>query len=87
MSRRFKNRKNPYPSIKKITIKGDGASYQKVLEQEGLINPSLHINYDCFRKTEQDKKYLKKLKSQHKKELIKAGHNPKKTLNLLETFK
>jgi len=78
------NQWNKHPLISVLEKGSPDKTRMEILEKEGLVLPALNINRDVFGKTPREKRYLKKLKAEHKKALINAGFNPKKRLNVSE---
>jgi hypothetical protein len=72
---------NKNVSINEV-IRTSKHSTHDVMVRENLRLPHLDINRDVFKKSQEEKLKLSKLKKDHKALLIKNGFNPNKRLNL-----
>jgi hypothetical protein len=74
---------NPNTSITEI-IRSSDKSIQEIMVKENLWPSLVSLDKSVFVKNSSEKEDLKKIKVEHKKQLINAGFNPKKRLNLSE---
>jgi hypothetical protein len=74
--------RNKYNTIGGLLSQADHLSHQEVLEREGIIYPTLVIDYSVFKKRPREKRYLVKRKLEHRQSLRKAGFNPNNRLNI-----
>lgn len=72
---------NPNASLNEI-IRSSNKSAHDILVHEGLRQPLVSLDSSVNYKSKKEKDILKKIKSEHKKALLKAGFNSKKRLNL-----
>jgi hypothetical protein len=63
------NKLNPYPTLNELMRDKDLTKYE-VLEKENLVLPLKTVNFETFKKSETEKKALKKAKSDYKKSSI-----------------
>ena len=71
-----------HASINDLVIGNPNKSRQQILEEQGLIQPQLQLDRDCFRKNSKEKKKLKFIKKKYKEALRKAGITDPKRLNI-----
>lgn len=74
--------RNENPTIGEVLRNNPTWSKQEVLEKVGQINPPLVLDKACFKKSDFEKKELKRLKFENKFAVRKAGFNPKFRLNV-----
>lgn len=58
-----------------------------IMYRENLWPDLVDINYDEFRKSDLDKKYVKGVKNRHKQLVRESGYDPKHRLNISEPGK
>jgi len=57
-------------------------SEDQIMVEQSLRNPALVLDKSIYIKTESEKLRLKRMKMENKAELIKAGFNPRKRMNV-----
>jgi hypothetical protein len=74
--------RNENISLKEISRNNPNLSKQQILESTGQIQPALVLDKSVFKKSDFEKKELKRLKFENKFGVRKAGFNPKFRLNV-----
>lgn len=74
-------RENEYPPLTRLTKLNPDTDTDLLMVLQGLRAPKLKIDRELFYKNNKVKHFLKYLKKLNKREVRKAGFDPKKRLN------
>ncbi len=74
--------KNKHPRLHDVfRHEGLTKSEDQIMSEQSLRYPALYLDKSIYMKTESEKLRLKRMKSENKQAILKAGLNPRKCMN------
>lgn len=74
---------NPYTSLVDI-VRSSDRSIHEIMVKEQLWPSHVNVDRKIFHKTKAEKHEFKMIQLAHNKDMVKAGFNPKRRLNITE---